>query len=91
MNLHTPFTAKLLALISIAALLLLLLLLWMARPLPMLGGRRIPYPCPHAATWQFACRSCSEPNPAFTVYLPLVIRSTASAGTPTPTSTPFQP
>src|SRR5574340_1223990 len=84
MNMHTPFTAKLLALISMAAL----LLLWMALlPLAYAGQATDPI---SLSVIQPLGNSLAAPAlgaaGTYTAYLPLVSRTTAA--TPTPTVIP---
>jgi hypothetical protein len=83
---HTTPTSKLLAVVGNAAL----LLLWMAL-LPFAYAGQATDPAPLSASQP---RGDSRPAPAVTptaahnTYLPLVIRSTVTAASPTPTRTP---
>ena len=89
MNMHTPFTAKLLALSSIAALLLLLMALL---PAAYAGQATDPI---SLAVIQPLGNPLAAPalgaTGAYTVYLPSVSRSIAATPTPTPTATPTPP
>jgi hypothetical protein len=88
MKKHTPSTASQLAVIS-GATVLLIALLWLAL-LPSAYAGQATDPIPLSAIQPLGKSlgaPAVSPTPAYTVYLPLVIRSAVGAPTPAPTQT----